>query len=106
MPTNCTAAHDPDRESRIEVATQSSTMGITSNITDPLQIRLTSAVETILASLAPYAEWIEQVLDAPLSDTLTIEVDCNPGDVVAEELLQGLSIASATRARNSFGGNA
>jgi AAA+ superfamily predicted ATPase len=102
MPTNCTAAHDPDRESRIEVATQSSTMGITSNITDPLQIRLTSAVETILASLAPYAEWIEQVLDAPLSDTLTIEVDCNPGDVVAEELLQGLSIASATRARNSY----
>jgi len=29
------------------------------------------------------------MLDAPLSETLTLEVDYNPAYVVAEELLQG-----------------
>jgi ATPase family associated with various cellular activities (AAA) len=76
-------------------------MPIASSIPDKFQIRLTSSVETILASLEPYAAWIEQMLDAPLSETLTLEVDCNPGDVVAEEVLQGLDVVSATRARNS-----
>jgi hypothetical protein len=76
-------------------------MPITPNITDPLQIRLTSAVETILASLAPYARWIEQMMDAPLSEALTLEVDCNPADAVAEELLHGLPIVAATKARNN-----
>jgi hypothetical protein len=76
-------------------------MTITPNITDPLQIRLTSSAESILASLAPYAKWIEQVLDAPLSETLTLEVDCNPADAVAEELLHGLPIVAATKARNN-----
>src|ERR1700723_1853458 len=76
-------------------------MPITPTIPAKLQIRLTSAVETILASLAPYAKWIEQMLDAPLSETLTLEVDCNPADLVAEELLQGLPIVAATKARNS-----
>jgi hypothetical protein len=76
-------------------------MPIAPTIPDKLQIRLTSSVESILASLEPYTKWIEQMLDAPLSETLTLEVDCNPGDLVAEELLQGLAIASATKARNS-----
>jgi AAA+ superfamily predicted ATPase len=71
------------------------------NTSAKVQIRLTSSVESILASLEPYARWIEQMLDAPLSETLTLEVDCNPGDLVAEELLQGLAIASATKARNN-----
>jgi hypothetical protein len=75
-------------------------MAITPNIPDKLQIRLTSAAESILASLEPYAKWIEQMLDAPLSETLTLDVDCNPGDVVAEELLQGLPVVAATKARN------
>jgi hypothetical protein len=78
-------------------------MAITPDIPNKLQIRLTSAAESILASLEPYAKWIEQMLDAPLSETLTLEVDCNPADVVAEELLQGLPIVSATKARNHFG---
>jgi AAA+ superfamily predicted ATPase len=68
---------------------------------DTVQIRLTSSVESILASLEPYAKWIEQMLDAPLSETLTLEVDCNPADAVAEELLQELPIVSATKARNN-----
>src|ERR1700679_399420 len=67
---------------------------------DTVQIRLTSSVDSILASLEPYAKWIEQMLDSPLGETLTLEVDCNPGDLVAEELLQGLPIVSATKARN------
>jgi hypothetical protein len=46
--------------------------------------------ESIRASLEPYAEWIEQMLDVPLSETLTLDVDCNPADAVAEELLRGL----------------
>jgi hypothetical protein len=81
-------------------------MAIATNIPDKLQIdtvqiRLTSSVDSILASLAPYAKWIEQMLDAPLSETLTLEVDCNPADAVAEELLRGLPIVAATKARNN-----
>jgi AAA+ superfamily predicted ATPase len=76
-------------------------MPIAPTIPDKLQIRLTSSVDSILASLEPYAKWIEQMLDSPLSETLTLEVDCKPGDLVAEELLQGLPIVSATKARNS-----
>ena len=75
-------------------------MPITPHIPDKMQIRLTSSVDSILASLEPYAKWIEQMLDAPLSETLTLEVDCNPADAIAEELLQGLPIVSATKARN------
>ena len=67
----------------------------------PVQIRLTSSVESVRASLEPYSEWIEQKIGVPLSETLTLEVDCNPGDAVAEELLQGLPVVSATKARNS-----
>ena len=70
------------------------------NIPDKVQVRLTSAVETILASLTPYAGWIEQMIGVPLGETLTLEVDCNPADAVAEELLQGLPIVAATKARN------
>jgi hypothetical protein len=68
---------------------------------DTVQIRLTSSVDSILASLEPYASWIEQMLDVPLSETLTLEVGCNPADAVAEELLHGLPIVAATKARNS-----
>ena len=53
-------------------------MGTKLNIPDKVQIRLTSSAESILASLEPYSRWIEQTLDAPLSETLTLEVDCNP----------------------------
>ena len=76
-------------------------MSIKPNIPEKLQIRLTSSVESILASLQPYAKWIEQMLDAPLSESVTLDVDANPADVVAEELLHGLPVVSATRARNS-----
>jgi ATPase family associated with various cellular activities (AAA) len=75
-------------------------MPIVSGLPDKMQIRLTSSVESVLASLQPYAKWVEQMLDAPLSETLTLEVDCNPADAVAEELLRGLPVVSATRARN------
>ena len=70
-------------------------MAIDPNIPDKMQICLTSSVETIRASLEPYAGWIEQMLDAPLTETLTLEADCNPGDAVAEELLQRLPIVSS-----------
>jgi hypothetical protein len=75
-------------------------MAMNTKIPDKMQISLTSSIETILASLQPYAKWIEKMLGAPLSDTLTLEVDCNPGDLVAEEFLQGLPVTSATKARN------
>ena len=76
-------------------------MGTKLNIPHKVQIRLTSSAESILASLEPYSRWIEQTLDAPLSETLTLEVDCNPADAVAEELLHGLPVVSATKARNN-----
>jgi len=66
-----------------------------------VQIRLTSAAELILAALDPYAQWIEQMLGVPLSETLTLELDCNPADVVAEELLPGLAVVAATKERNN-----
>jgi hypothetical protein len=88
-------------ETTIEVGVQDSNMPITPNIPDKFQIRLTSSAESILASLEPYSRWIEQTLDAPLSETLTLEVDCNPADAVAEELLHELPVVSATKARNS-----
>jgi hypothetical protein len=68
--------------------------------TDTVQIRLTSSVDSILASLEPYRKWIEQTIGVSLGETLTLEVDCNPADSVAEELLQGIPIVSATKARN------
>ena len=34
------------------------------------------------------------MLGVPLSETLTLEVDCNPADAVAEELLHGLPIVA------------
>jgi ATPase family associated with various cellular activities (AAA) len=75
-------------------------MSIKEGTFQKMQIRLTSSVETIRASLDPYREWIEKVLGVPLSESLVLEADCNPGDVVAEELLQGLPVVSATKARN------
>ena len=66
-----------------------------------VQIRLSSAAELILASLEPHARWIEEVMGVPLSETITLELDCNPGDVVAEELLPGLAVAAATKERNN-----
>src|ERR1700732_4475379 len=85
------------RRSRIET----SNMAIKPNIPAKLQIRLTSSVDSIRASLEPYEKWIQQMLDAPLSETLTLDVDCNPADAVARELLQGLPGVAATNARNS-----
>jgi hypothetical protein len=41
------------------------------------------------------------MLGAPVSETLILELDCNPGDVVAEELLPGLAIVAATKERNN-----
>ena len=76
-------------------------MAIELNIPQKVQIRLTSSVELLRSSLEPYEAWIEQTLGVPLSEALTLEVDCNPADAVAEELLQGLPFVSATKARNS-----
>ena len=75
-------------------------MPVKPNMPDKVQVRLTSSVESIRASLEPYLPWIEQVMGVSLDETVTVEVDCNPGDAVAEELLQGLPLVSATKARN------
>ena len=65
-----------------------------------VQVRLTSATESIRASLEPYMPWIEQAIGVPLAETLTLEEESNPGDAVAQQLLQGIPVVSATRARN------
>jgi hypothetical protein len=76
-------------------------MPVNHDIVPQVQIRLTSAVESVRASLEPHTAWIEQMLGVPVNETLTLEVESNPGDAVAEELLQGLPVVSATKARNS-----
>jgi SpoVK/Ycf46/Vps4 family AAA+-type ATPase len=75
-------------------------MAIKSNFPDQLQVRLSSSVELIRTSLDPYLAWIEEMMGVPLDQTLTLEVDTNPGDAVAERLLQGLPLSAATKARN------
>jgi hypothetical protein len=75
-------------------------MAIKSNFPDRLQVRLTSSVELIRASLEPYMAWIEEMMGVPLDQTLTLEVDADPGDAVAERLLQGLPLSAGTNTRN------
>jgi len=70
-----------------------------SNMPRKLQIRLTSSVELMHAAVEAYLPWIEQTLGVPFAQTLTLEVDSNPGDIVAERLLTGLPPASGLRAR-------
>jgi len=40
-------------------------MSIKSNFPDRLQVRLTSSVELIRASLEPYMGWIEEMMGVP-----------------------------------------
>ena len=75
-------------------------MAITSHFPNPLQVRLTSSVELMRASLEPYMAWIEEMIGVPLDQTLTLEVDADPGDAVAEHLLQGLPLSAGTKTRN------
>jgi hypothetical protein len=75
-------------------------MTIKSNFPDRLQVRLTSSVELIGASLEPYMAWIEEMMGVPLDQTLTLEVDADPGDAVAERLLPGLALSAGTKTRN------
>jgi hypothetical protein len=75
-------------------------MAIKSNFPDRLQIRLTSSVELIRASLEPYMAWIEEMMGVPLDQTLTLEVDADPGDAIAERLLPGLPLSAGTKSRN------
>jgi hypothetical protein len=75
-------------------------MTIKSNFPNPLQVRLTSSVELIRASLEPYLAWIEKMIGVPLDQTLRLEVDADPGDAVAERLLPGLPLSAGTKARN------
>lgn len=75
-------------------------MAIKSKFPDRLQLRLTSSVELIRASLEPHMTWIEEVMGVPHDQTLTLEVDADPGDAVAERLLPGLPLSAGTKARN------
>jgi hypothetical protein len=75
-------------------------MTIKSNFPDRLQVRLTSSVELIRASLEPFIPWIEEMIGVPLDQTLTLEVDGEPGNAVAERLFQGLPLSARAKARN------
>jgi hypothetical protein len=75
-------------------------MAIKSNFPDRLQVRLSSSVELIRSSLEPYMAWIEEMMGVPLDQTLTLEVDGEPGNAVAERLLPGLLLSAGTKARN------
>ena len=64
-----------------------------------LQIGLPSSVELIRASIEPYLPWVEQTVGVDFAQTLTLAVDSNPGDIVAERLLKGLPLTSSLAAR-------
>src|ERR1700694_2300632 len=66
---------------------------------DKMQVRLTSAAELMRASLEPYLPWIEETIGVTLGETVTVEVDSNPGDAVAAQLLDGLPLTSGLGAR-------
>ena len=61
-------------------------------MTDPVQVRLTSSVESIAAFVRPYIGWIEEQLGTSYSRTLTLEMPMHPGDAAAEELFAGASL--------------
>ena len=65
-----------------------------------LQVLLTSSVESIRASLDPYLAWIERTMGVGFDQTVTAEVDSNPGDAVAGQLFNGLALTSDIKARN------
>ena len=71
------------------------------HIPDKLQVRLTSLVESIRASLEPYLPWIEKTIGVPLDQTITLDMDTNPGDAVAAQLLEELALASEMKSRVS-----
>lgn len=87
-------------EACIPEKVQASTLSEPDQVAGKVQVRLTSAIELIRASLDPYLPWIEQSIGVPLGETLTLEEDSNPGDAVAEQLLQGIPVVSGTMARN------
>ena len=64
-----------------------------------LQIGLTSSVELIRASLEPYLPWVEQTMGVAFSQTVTLAMASNPGDIVAERLLKGLPLTTSLAAR-------
>ncbi len=75
-------------------------MPVEPNMPGKVQIRLSSSVELMRAALEPYLPWIEQQVGVSLDETLTVEVDCNPGDAVAGQLLARIPAASSLKARN------
>src|SRR6266478_732218 len=75
-------------------------MAIKSNFPDRLQVRLSSSVELIRASLEPYLAWIEEMVGVPLDQTLTLEVEADPGNAVGGRLLPGLPLSAGTKTRN------
>jgi hypothetical protein len=64
-----------------------------------VQVRLSSVFDLVRSTLEPYVPWITKTIGTSLDETLTLEVDTNPGDLVAEELLEGIPVVSATKAR-------
>ena len=79
---------------------QGGTLSESDKVAAKVQVRLTSSVESIRAGLDPYVPWIEAMVGVSLSETLALEEDSNPGDAVAEQLLQGIPVVSSTMARN------
>lgn len=83
----------PDRSAFAKVMT------IKTDNPQKLQIGFTSSVELIRGSLEPYMPWIEQTMGVDFAQTLTLALDSNPGDIVAERLLTGLPLTSSLTAR-------
>ncbi len=80
-------------------------MPIEQKIREGVQLRLMSSVELVRSTLEPYGMWVRQTLGVPLAETITLEVDSNPGDAIAVQLLEALPIVANTKARTGSWGS-
>ncbi len=56
------------------------------------EIRLSPAVDSMNAHIAPFKQWIENVIGCTTPDSVTFEFEWPFGDVVAEDILQGTTL--------------
>ena len=64
-------------------------------MTEPVQIRLTPAVQSVVATIQPYVGWIEEIVGTSYGNTVTLEFFPNPSVCIAQDLLPGASTTLA-----------
>ena len=58
----------------------------------PSELRLASSAAAMTAFIEPHRQWIENVIGCPWSESVTFEADVPFGQIVAEDLLTGVTL--------------